>query len=241
MEPADESVFAWIGGGGDILAGYSHEVRVLHMMVEDISVEDHLVTWDQWEKESGERDKWLARLKRKGESGQFLASALAQSKPVGGTPSSGFPGRRIRWREIAEREGVRFEDISSAGAIWRALPRGTPRYLVGADREGQIDPLSAAGIVRALQSAARPGQCFFHFFAGIAGGWDPPFVLKGQVDDVLTFSWPRAEPSPDYWWPQDQSWLVHTDYDSTVTSVAGGAALIDALEADPEAETVRLR
>jgi hypothetical protein len=79
MEPADESVFAWIGGGGDILAGYSHEVRVLHTMVEDLSVKDHLVTWDQWEKETGERDKWLARLKRKGESGQILGSALAQS------------------------------------------------------------------------------------------------------------------------------------------------------------------
>src|SRR5260370_41683164 len=102
MEPADESVFAWIGGAGDILAGYSHEVKVLHTMVEDLSVEDHLVTWDQWEKETGERDKWLARLKRKGESGQVLASALAQSKPVGGTPSSGFPGRRILWREIGE-------------------------------------------------------------------------------------------------------------------------------------------
>jgi hypothetical protein len=241
MEPADESVFAWIGGGDDIMAGYPHEVRVLHVMLEDLAVEDHLVTWDQWEKETGERDMWLARLKRKGESGEVLASALAHSKPVGGTPSSGFPGRRIFWREIAEREGLRFEDISGAGAIWRAFPRGTPRYLVGADREGQIDPVSAAGIVRAIQSTARPGPCFFHFFAGIAGGWEPPFVVKGQVDEVLHFCEPPAQTSPDYWWPQDQSWLVHTDYDSTMTDVAGAAALIEALEADTEVETLRLR
>jgi hypothetical protein len=47
--------------------------------------------------------------------------------------------------------------------------------------------------------------------------------------------------SPDYWWPPDRSWLVYTDYDCTTTVVAGAAQLVEALEADPEMETVRLK
>jgi len=241
MEPADESVFAWIGRGDDIVASYPHVAEILHLMVEDLSVKDHLVTWDQWEKETGVGETWVERLKGRGELGDVLASALSETSPAGGTPRSGFPGRRILWREVAEREGLDFEDISGAGAIWRAFPRGTPRYLVGADREGLIDSVSAAGIVRAIQSTAEPGPCFFHFFAGTAGGWQPPFVMKGQVDEALSVCWPQAQTGPDYWWPQDQCWLVHTDYDSTITLVAGSAALIDALAADPEVEMRRLR
>ncbi|MFB9313402.1 hypothetical protein [Nocardioides plantarum] len=46
--------------------------------------------------------------------------------------------------------------------------------------------------------------------------------------------------SPSYWWPQDHSWVVHTevDYDSTV--IAGDARLADALLADPGLECHRV-
>ncbi|MCD2191717.1 hypothetical protein [Actinomycetospora soli] len=45
--------------------------------------------------------------------------------------------------------------------------------------------------------------------------------------------------TPDNVWPLDRSWLLTTDYDLWATRLAGPAALIAAIEADPELETTR--
>jgi hypothetical protein len=46
--------------------------------------------------------------------------------------------------------------------------------------------------------------------------------------------------SPTIWWPDDRSWLVHSeiDYDSTI--VGGAPSLIEALVDDPEIEALQV-
>jgi hypothetical protein len=47
--------------------------------------------------------------------------------------------------------------------------------------------------------------------------------------------------TPNDIWPADDSWLVYTDYDLWATRGGGSAALIDALCADHNLDTVRCR
>ena len=50
----------------------------------------------------------------------------------------------------------------------------------------------------------------------------------------------RPIPGPEWWWPADRSWLVHTDYDAVVTDVYGPAQLGDLIVADHVLEALPL-
>lgn len=80
-----------------------------------------------------------------------------------------------------------------------------------------------------LRLAHRDYLLFVGPLAG-AGRWGAtPYAL-----DI-----PRHINSPNLLWPEDHSWFVATEIDQEWTGVAGSAALIDAVLADPRLETVK--
>ena len=74
--------------------------------------------------------------------------------------------------------------------------------------------------------------------------WVFSFDLTTMLSSMLATG--QQEFTPELWWPEDQAWLVWTDYDLMGTRVFGGKNLIEALEGSLDIETldwhrVRLR
>lgn len=117
-----------------------------------------------------------------------------------------------------------------------------------------------------------PGRCWFCVWDGygwlhtrppaVADGTpDAPAVVHGQEPPGARVQLPgrdyllhtgavrealalvdTEQQTPNLWWPQDRSWCVATEIDDDYTYVAGSAALIGEVLADPrlEAQPVRL-
>jgi hypothetical protein len=62
-------------------------------------------------------------------------------------------------------------------------------------------------------------------------------LFRGQVEDVVRFSDGRWYQSPPLRWPDDRSWFVHTETDSTSTHLGGSRALIDELVGEQTLES----
>jgi hypothetical protein len=67
-------------------------------------------------------------------------------------------------------------------------------------------------------------------------------LMRGAASDVLPglpqrgwFDWPPL------WWPDDRSWLVHTETDATATLVGGSRAIVDALLSAPGLDAVEVQ
>ena len=64
---------------------------------------------------------------------------------------------------------------------------------------------------------------------------------RGALDDLLEyFTMDEVDGSPEFWWPDDRAWVVHTDIDSSYTLVGGPKALVDALSEEPELECLEI-
>ena len=102
-----------------------------------------------------------------------------------------------------------------------------------------MEPRSLENLFAHIQgSVAETDQCYMHYFAGVGGRWEPPFIVSGRLSELISFATSHERVSPDYWWSTDRSWCVHTDYDSTVTDVGGPSRLCESIEADPWFEVV---
>ncbi|MGA8987811.1 hypothetical protein [Aeromicrobium sp.] len=74
------------------------------------------------------------------------------------------------------------------------------------------------------------------------------FLFAGRLDQAGQWGAasygqgvPRDINSPNLMWPDDHAWFVTTNIDSTWTGVAGSAALVAELLAEPRLEVVRAR
>ncbi|MDO9454515.1 hypothetical protein [Nocardioides sp.] len=64
-----------------------------------------------------------------------------------------------------------------------------------------------------------------------------------HTDGTRWAQWSREQgfvQSPSYWWPEDHSWVVHSEVDHDSTVIAGGADLAADLLADAEIECLRV-
>jgi hypothetical protein len=110
------------------------------------------------------------------------------------------------------------------------------------------DEDAAAG-ARALQAELETEMAPVWSFAAACpvepwwGGRDM-ILFDGSVDAVAAIGWPGSgqgsvqRQCPQWWWPRDRAWFVGTDIDQPWTYVAGSGALIDAVLASPQWESV---
>lgn len=143
---------------------------------------------------------------------------------------------RVRWRELAERHGLVFhEELTAYSFARRFRNRSWPRMLIG-PTEGSLDDESLEAVLRVLAGQTH-GSVYFKFFPFPE---DRP-IYRGDLSEFATlFDIVRADTTPEYWWPEDQSWCLCTDYDLTFTLIAGSEALIAELVADDTIESVRV-
>jgi hypothetical protein len=143
-----------------------------------------------------------------------------------GIPWAHDPGpqfRRLRWHDYAKRTGNGFVQSPS---------------------KGSMDVESWTHLVDLLRRQSPRGDdtvCTAYYL-----GWtsrcleDMPYLFRGRLGDASTLiEHPHYGGSPQNLWPDDQSWVVYTDWDLCATRVSGPAALIEALLNEPFLEVDR--
>lgn len=91
-----------------------------------------------------------------------------------------------------------------------------PRAMIHPHRSGKPVPLELAGQTPALR----------HYL-----------VFRGPLDGLAEwFRW--REEAPNYWWPNDRSWIVATEVDGYSTYVGGSKACVDEIVASPLLEAL---
>lgn len=174
---------------------------------------------------------------------EFIDQPLAASEnAILGIPSceplkSFVQGRRadsqptpVRWEELAELLGVPFAPAINHEWYRKKLrnPWCWPRLLYGPS-EGFLSQEECETLATVLKPFTDNQDCFFRFsdipFYARSG---QPQLFRGTLDRVSAFQ-NENRLSFEYWWPQDRSWCVCSDYDLCFTIIGGCSQLVSAL------------
>lgn len=174
-------------------------------------------------------------------------------------PRSELRAATVRWAQVAAWSGLTL--TRQAQFLDITVPEHPPSEPAPWDGEYPTDgslPDPDATVLTELLAAhtPTPGRCWFCVWEGY--GWLRPtpdgnpgarvqlpfrnyLLHAGAVRDALALV-DTEQQTPNLWWPQDRSWCVASEIDDCYTYVAGSAALIDEVLADPrlEAQPVRL-
>jgi hypothetical protein len=150
-------------------------------------------------------------------------------------------GTRIRWRELAELLNVPF--VAELDWTWyrKKLEEGcSSRFL----RSGGAWPVGGecTELASTLLPFAQTESCFSQFSEIPFIGEKRPPLFKGSVDEVSSFLKAGGYRCGfEYWWPVDHTWCVCSDFDLSVTVVAGSSKLISALLSSSILESIEVK
>ncbi|MCA8918902.1 MAG: hypothetical protein KDB32_07475 [Planctomycetes bacterium] len=234
-----QSKLASVGGSNDtdwlgnrlnccLPAGYEVYIKVFHEVLEDLTVQDRNVTWDEAEESSSISD-------------DALASIISNTTLERSSPEDGFPSRRVRWAELAARYGLKFHPEINVRSFSRKFPRGSwPRYLVG-PTEGSLSPEEFRRLLTVLQDHASADEVFMYWDLPMEVQGKDSYCIAGELDSPLEMAWPPGvDSTPSYVWPASRTWIVHTNYDLSFTLVATNASSAYDLLSDDSLETIKI-
>jgi hypothetical protein len=149
---------------------------------------------------------------------------------------------RLRWREVAEVLKVPFESAISDEWFRAVIEPGCwPRFVYGPN-DGSLDQLECSTLVEILARFDKTEEVYFkmadmHFYFNE----ENPVMFRGPLLETQSLlEDDRYKSTPEYWWPQDHSWCVCSNYDLTFTVVGGSDELCKALLADSVLESVEV-
>lgn len=150
-------------------------------------------------------------------------------------------GRRRTWQEWAESARGRFhaelshlslppEDHSPGHPLWQTV-------------EGALDDRSRHALTRSLADVTGAQAVYFAYdLAALCWGETEPLILRSSLAELETVRDEVADKvgssGPEFWWPQDRSWVVTSDYDLLSTYVGCPAATAERLLGDHELEVL---
>lgn len=114
--------------------------------------------------------------------------------------------------------------------------------------EGSLDEADLADLLELLVNSTQSEQAFGCFSYADADSYiqkeDPhlsalagfSFKVANLLNDMKNSS--ENYLTPEFWWPEDHSWLVWTDFDLTATRVFGEKNLVESLRNHPDLETL---
>lgn len=249
---ADAFAFNWITKRRDVLAcpdnpawkgnfvahcvprGFAAYCKLFHPIFEDTSIHDRAVTWDEEKStspatpESNPGNKALAKI---------LSDAVLVRRAAGVEHTS---EARIFWRNLAERHGLLFHPEFNTESFRKAFKTGSwPRYLLGPS-EGTLDRTTCTVLIDVLRPFGQEQTIFFRFSDYLMN--DLPHLFSGKLDEATSFlTKAHFGGTPEYWWPEDESWCVCTDWDSTFTLISGSRALVDTCLSHPVLECLEVK
>jgi hypothetical protein len=242
---ADHSAFDWIARGLDLHGfGVSRLLppvfraycKILHTIHVDLSVGDRSLSWHQ----AADPMTWFAGSAVPDKTDEIVRGLVSGGTIERSVPDVPFPSSRIRWRDLAAQYSVSFTPQITDAAFTAVFPgRSWPRYLVGPD-EGTLDEEGCRRLCEILAPFTGAQRCFFYYEL-IATRSVEALLYSGRLDEVpSTFGIDAALGTPSYWWPEDRTWCVCTDWDVTYTVVGGTSDLAREIEGDAILEVVRL-
>lgn len=237
---SDKSAFNWIVNGRDVQSFradspewegnfVSHCIppvfpaycKVFHPIYEDPTVPNLDLTWDEDRRTSSPPPDT-------GHEDNGLAEVLNGSILVRGTAGvEGAPDTRVSWRTLAERYGLSFHSAFNAESFAACFGTGSwPRYLLG-PTEGTLDRKTCEALIEVLKPFDQGQRTYFRFSDCLLN--DLPHLYAGRLDEASSFvTKPHFGCTPEYWWPEDESWCVCTDWDLPFTLVGGSRSLLSA-------------
>lgn len=218
-------------------AGYEAYVQVLHA----IHLARGIETLRQVEfagvvsEARAATDALLAKL------GGGMPPGVTFSRSRHGGSRRGRPGKRVRWHELAElllgHDLV--APVSFERDLWDAISGDWPDELDG--------PVEGSLTFEECQSIGLALEPFTHSEVTYWCGWANTkdymgLCRRGSLADIaVLLELDEVIGSPEYWWPADRGWVVHTDIDLSYTLIGGSRPLIDALLTDSALECLELQ
>jgi hypothetical protein len=154
-------------------------------------------------------------------------------------------GPRVRWEELAREQGLEFHPEIHDASLACAFPGGRWPRLLRAPREGTLDAETCMSLVEIIEAHTSSERCYF-YYTGVSVNYSDKEgfarqLYRGLLRDVLEFEVMGAvNATPEYWWPEDRAWCVHTDWDTAFTLIGGPEAAIEEVGRHPELESLLL-
>lgn len=151
-------------------------------------------------------------------------------------------GSRILWEELAAFLKTPFAPEICHHWLWRGtdvtrfcLPRYTSGPADGALQDEELKELAE------ILSVSSPGTCHFRMAEMSVVATKKPLLYEGALTEAATFFAQEVfQFTPEYWWPEDHSWCVCSDYDLTFTIFAGQQSIVDRLLASEVLECIQV-
>ncbi|WP_328923748.1 hypothetical protein OG429_03335 [Streptomyces sp. NBC_00190] len=150
-------------------------------------------------------------------------------------------GRTRRWQTWAVEGGIAFHSELSH----LSLPdvHGAAGERVWQTEEGALDGRSRGALARLLAGMTGDQDVYFAYdLAALSWGEEGPLVRRSRLADVESV---REEvkgrvgsDGPEFWWPQDRSWVVTTDCDLLSTYVGCSNETAERILGDDELEAL---
>lgn len=170
----------------------------------------------------------------------------------GSHPPKGW--QRMTWREVAGYKGVPLKGPSFDGhevppcfrweaALGREAEINGDRVLTSAPTEGSLGKGDLENLIPVLAvhtSSTRINGAFSESDLGARQKDGSQLAVTFNLATMLTAMLAVAERqfTPEFWWPEDGSWVAWTDYDLEGTKVFGSHDLVQSLRDHPDIETL---
>ena len=148
---------------------------------------------------------------------------------------------RTSWQDLARAAGLRFDKHLVDEDLDPVLPMRDGQHPFEL-WEGELHPVPRKALFAHL-AAHSPGPVFFYF--GLATRLDGPLLFRAEcsaVDEVKRIAAADIDhpglKGPEYVWPADRSWFVHTDFDCVSTYLGCDEELAAQILDDPAIEAL---
>ena len=134
---------------------------------------------------------------------------------------------RVRWKTVASLLKLPF--VAGICDDWfrKRLNDGSwPRFISGPD-EGRLEDSDYLELVKIFSEESVDQKCYFRLAEIPYIAMDAPLLFEGQIKEVLSISASGQWKRPEYWWPENQTWCMCSDYDLSSTLIGGSRRLID--------------
>jgi len=195
--------------------------KIFHTIYEDLSVTDRSITWDEADRRRGNTN--------------------SKGVLISGDPGETFEGQRITWQSLASVYGLEYHPEITQDSFTENFPNGSwPKYLI-APEEGTLDEDECSKVVEVLESFTKGQPCYFFYnlLAQRSSSDSAGTLSTCNLSDVDALSGEKEYYlTPTYWWPEDKSWTVFTDFDYAFTLVGGSQEIIDSILNNEHLEAV---
>lgn len=190
---------------------FQHFYKIIHPIYRDLNIQDETLLWSQC---------------KPGDSVHFQY------------------GERLTLKELAKKYQLPYTKEITSANISHVLG-GSPRYLILGE-EGSMDKETLHEFVSVIKPfTKRP--CYFQYHLLKINNYKENHgnghMYQGELEDVFKL-YEMGEliefGSPSYWWGEDKSWCLYTDYDFDFSVVGGSKEVIDALLGNNELECIEV-